>query len=51
MLWISFLILLVLWLVGVVSHIGGGMIDILLVMAVGLLVFNLVSRQRAVGTG
>jgi len=48
MLWTILVILLLLWLVGFFGHIGGGMIHILLVMAVAILVFNLMSRRRAV---
>ena len=48
MLWTILVILLVLWLVGFLSHIGGGMIHILLVIAVIVLVINLVSGRRAV---
>lgn len=48
MLWTILVILLVLWLVGMLGHIGGGMIHILLVIAVVVLVFNLVSRRRTV---
>ena len=48
MLWTILVILLLLWLVGFLGHIGGTMIHILLVMAVAILVFNLMSRRRAV---
>lgn len=47
MLWTIFLILLVLWLVGVVSsYTLGGFIHILLVLALVTLVFNLISGRR-----
>ena len=49
MLWTIFVILLVLWLVGVVSsYTLGGFIHILLVLAVVTLVFNLISGRRTV---
>ena len=48
MLWTILVILLLLWLVGFFGHIGGGMIHILLIMAVALVVFNLVSHRRAI---
>ena len=48
MLWTILVILLVLWLVGLLGHIGGPMIHILLVMAIAILVFNLMSRRRVV---
>ena len=46
MLWTILVILLVLWLLGFLSHIGGGMIHLLLVIAVIVLVINLVSGRR-----
>ena len=48
MLWTILVILLVLWLVGMLGHIGGGMIHVLLVIAAVVLVFNLISRRRTV---
>lgn len=46
--WTILVILLLLWLVGLIGNIGGAMIHILLVMALAILVFNLMSRRRAV---
>jgi Family of unknown function (DUF5670) len=47
MLWTIFVILLVLWLLGLVSgYAFGGFIHILLVIAVILLIINLVSGRR-----
>ena len=48
MLWTILVILLVLWLLGFLTHIGGGMIHLLLVIAAIVLVINLVSGRRAV---
>jgi hypothetical protein len=49
MLWTIFVILLILWLVGVVSsYTLGGFIHILLVLALVALVFNLISGRRTV---
>jgi len=49
MLWTIFVILLVLWLLGLVtSYTFGGFIHILLVLAVVLLVVNLLSGRRVV---
>ncbi|MCC6857832.1 MAG: lmo0937 family membrane protein [Bryobacterales bacterium] len=49
MLWTIFVILLVLWLVGLVSsYTLGGFVHILLVLAVVVLVINLLSGRRAV---
>jgi len=49
MLWTIFVILLVLWMLGLVtSYTLGGFIHILLVLAVVVLVINLVQGRRAV---
>jgi hypothetical protein len=49
MLWTIFVILLVLWVLGLVtSYTLGGFIHILLVLAVVVLVINLVQGRRAV---
>jgi hypothetical protein len=48
MLWTILVILLVLWLIGLLSHVGGGLIHLLLVVAVVILVINLVTGRRAV---
>ncbi len=48
MLWTIFVLLLILWLLGVVtSFTFGGLIHILLVLAVITLVFNLVTGRRS----
>jgi hypothetical protein len=47
MLWTVFVILLVLWLLGFSLHIAGGLIHILLVVALVVLIFNLLSGRRA----
>ena len=47
MLWAIFVILLVLWLLGFSFHIAGGLIHILLVVALIVLVINLVSGRRS----
>ena len=46
MLWTIFVILLVLWLLGFSFHIAGGLIHLLLVVAVIVLVFNLLTGSR-----
>ena len=49
MLWTILVILLVLWLLGMVSsYTVGGFIHILLVIALVILIFNLVSGRRVV---
>ena len=48
MLWTIFVILLVLWLLGLVSsYTMGGFIHILLVLAVVIMIINLLSGRRA----
>ncbi len=46
MLWTVFVIILVLWLLGFSFHIGGGLIHVLLVVALAVLVFNLITGRR-----
>ena len=46
MLWTIFVVLLILWLLGFGFHIGGGLIHLLLVIAVVVLVINLISGRR-----
>jgi hypothetical protein len=46
MLWTIFVILVVLWLLGFSFHIAGGLIHLLLVIAVVVLIFNLLSGRR-----
>ena len=47
MLWTIFVILVVLWLLGFISHVGGGLIHLLLVIALIVLVYNLVTGRRS----
>jgi len=46
MLWTIFVILLVLWLLGFSLHVGGSLIHLLIVVAVIVLIFNLISGRR-----
>ena len=46
MLWMIFVILMVLWLLGFSFHIAGGLIHLLLIIAVVVLVINLISGRR-----
>jgi hypothetical protein len=46
MLWTIFVILLILWLLGFSFHIAGGLIHLLLVIALVVLIFNLISGRR-----
>jgi len=47
MLWTIFVVILVLWLLVFTFHIAGGFIHILLVIALIVLVFNLLSGRRS----
>jgi hypothetical protein len=49
MLWTIFVVLLILWLLGLVtSYTMGGMIHLLLVVAVVVLIFQLISGRRSI---
>jgi len=48
MLWTIFVVLLILWLLGFSLHIAGGLIHLVLVVAVILLIYNLVVGRRTV---
>ncbi len=48
MLWTIVAILLVLWLLGLIGNIGGGLIWLLLVIAAIVLVFQVLSGRRSV---
>ncbi len=47
MLWTIMVVLLVLWLLGFSLHIAGGLIHLLLVVALVMLVINLLSGRRS----
>jgi hypothetical protein len=46
MLWTIFVVILVLWLLGFSLHVAGGLIHILLVVALGVLIYNLLTGRR-----
>jgi hypothetical protein len=46
-LWAVVVVLVVLWLLGLIVHIGGGLIHLLLVVALIVLIYNLITRSRA----
>ena len=48
MLWTILVIILILWLVGFLGKIGGGLVHLLLVVALIVLVIQLVTGRRAV---
>ena len=47
MLWTIFIVLLILWLLGFSLHIAGGLIHLLLVVALVVLVINLIGGRRS----
>jgi len=46
-LWTIFVIVVVLWLLGFSFHVAGGMIHLLLVLALIILIFNLIAGRRS----
>ena len=48
MLWTILVILLILWLVGFLTKVGGGLVHLILVIALIVLVIQLVTGRRAV---
>ena len=49
MLWAIVAILLIMWFLGIGFHIAGSLVHILLVIALVVIVFNLLSGRRALG--
>jgi len=47
MLWTIFVILVILWLLGFSLNVGGGLIHLLLVIALIVLVYNLITGRRS----
>jgi hypothetical protein len=47
-LWTVLVIILVLWLLGLVLNLAGGLIHLLLIVAAIILIYNLVAGRRAV---
>jgi uncharacterized protein DUF5670 len=46
MLWMIMVVLVVLWLFGLIGHVGGGAIHTLIVIAAIVLIYNLISGRR-----
>ena len=46
MIWGIITILFVLWLIGVLAHIGGGLIHLLLVIALIAFIYNMITGRR-----
>ncbi|HZO92561.1 MAG TPA: lmo0937 family membrane protein [Candidatus Baltobacteraceae bacterium] len=47
LIWTIIVILFILWLIGFLVHVGGGLIHILIVIAVILLIYNLLTGRGA----
>ena len=45
--WTLIVVLFVLWLIGLIAHLGGALIHVLLVIALIALIFNLISGRSA----
>ncbi|MDQ3694078.1 MAG: lmo0937 family membrane protein [Chloroflexota bacterium] len=45
-LWIVLVIVLAVWLIGLVTRVAGGFINLLLIVAVAILAYNLLSGRR-----
>ena len=48
MLWTILVIILILWLIGFLAHLGGGLIHLLLVIAAIVLIIQLITGRRVV---
>ncbi len=48
MLWTVVVVLLILWLLGFTMNVAGGIIHVLLVIALVIIVFNLLSGRKAI---
>ena len=48
MLWTLLLLVFLLWLLGIITHVGGTLVHLLLVFAVFLFLIELLSRRRVV---
>lgn len=48
LLWTILVIVLILWLLGFIANVGGGLIHLLLVVAAVILIINLLTGRRAV---
>lgn len=47
-LWAILVIILVVWLIGLLADIAGGLIHLLLIVALAILIYNLLTGRRAV---
>lgn len=47
MLWTIVVVLFILWLLGLIGSVGGGLVHLLLVIALVLVIFNLLTGRRS----
>ena len=47
-LWAALVIVLVIWLIGLLVDVAGGLIHLLLIVALAILIYNLVTGRRAI---
>lgn len=47
MLWTVIMVLIVLWLLGFIGQIGGGLIHLLLVIALVVFIYNMITGRKA----
>ena len=47
-LWIVLVVILAVWLIGLLADLAGGLIHILLIVALAILIYNLLTGRRAV---
>ena len=48
LIWLILVVVLVVWLVGFIADVGGSLVHLLLVVALLLLIYNLITGRRAV---
>ncbi len=46
-LWIALIVVLAIWLIGLLADVAGNLIHLLLVVALAILIYNLVTGRRA----
>ena len=47
-LWAALVIVLVIWLIGLLADVAGGLIHLLLIVALAILIYNLITGRRAI---
>jgi hypothetical protein len=47
-LWLIVVAILILWLIGLLAHVAGGFIHLLLIVALAVLIYNLITSRRTV---